>query len=161
MIGITIAEDIPLADIPAQASPDNLAMTVTPVLPDAQEYKSGHQEIVTAWSSVDGKLDVISVRRQPYFVIDEHLSTNQVRCTFPDDWMPIVKDLLGHRVVAEGLVRYRPDGTISSLSEPISIQPVPEPRRTIAELRGTLPGISGNLSSVDYIRQIRTGEGSA
>ena len=116
--------------------------------------------ITDAWGSVDGKLDVISVRRQPYFVIDEHGSTNQIRCTFPDDWMETIKTLLGHRVIAEGHLRFRPDGSVGSLTEPTSITLVPEPRRTIAELRGALLGISGDLSSADYIRQLRTGESS-
>ena len=116
------------------------------------------QEILTAWGSIDGELDVISVRRQPYFVIYEHASTNQVRCHFPDEWMPIIKEFLGKRVVAEGLIRYRSDGSISSLSESTSINAVPEPARSLSELRGSIPGISGNLSSADYIRQLRTGD---
>lgn len=116
------------------------------------------QEVLTAWGSVDGELDVISVRRQAYFVIYEHGSTNQIRCLFPDDWMETVKMLLGHRVIAEGLIRYRPDGTITSLSEPTSIEAVPEPKRAVADFRGMLPAISGGLSSADYIRQMRTGD---
>ena len=115
------------------------------------------QEIITASGSVDGRLEIISVRRHPTFVIDEHASRNQVRCTFPDNWMNTVKDFLGRRVMAEGHLRYRPDGTISSLTEPTSINQVPEPTRSISSLRGTLPGISGDLSSVDYIRLMRSG----
>ena len=116
------------------------------------------REVLKAWGSVDGRLDVISVRTRAYFVIFEHASSNQVRCTFPDDWMDTVKDLLGYRVVVEGNLRYRPDGSVSALAEPTAINLVPEPQRSIGELRGTLPGISGELSSADYVRQLRTEE---
>ena len=117
-----------------------------------------HREVATAWGSVDGRLDVISVRRRAYFVIYEHASSNQIRCTFPDDWMDTVKDYLGSRMIVEGNLRYRPDGSVSALSQPTAIELVPDPKRSLAELRGTLPGISGELSSADYVRHLRAGE---
>ena len=116
------------------------------------------REIQTAWGSVDGQLDVISVRRRAHFVIYEHASKNQIRCTFPDEWMETVKELLGDRVIVEGNLRYRPDGSVSTLALPTSISPVPEPQRSLADFRGALPGISGELSSADYIRQLRSGD---
>lgn len=91
-------------------------------------------------------------------MLDESGTGQQVVCTFPDDWAPVVRDLLGHRVIVEGFVRYRADGTPKSLSEPISIQSVPEPKRSLLELRGALPGISGGLSSFDYVKQLRAGQ---
>lgn len=100
------------------------------------------REVITAWGSVDGELDVISMHRRTYFVIYEHGSTNQIRCTFPDEWMDTVKELLGRRIVVEGQLRYRPDGTVASLAEPTAINAVPEPRRSIAVFRGALPGIT-------------------
>ena len=116
------------------------------------------RELVTAWGSVDGRLDVISVRRRAFFVIYEHASSNQIRCTFPDEWMNTVKDLLGHRVVVEGKLRYRANGSVSALAEPTEINLVPESELSLNELLGALPGISGELSSADYIRQLRAGE---
>ena len=113
---------------------------------------------VTAWGSAEGRLDVISVRNRPYFVIFEHGNNNQIRCTFPDDWMDKVKDLLGSRVMVEGNLRYRPDGSVSALTQPTAIDLVPDPKRSLAELRGALPGISGELSSAEYVRELRTGE---
>ncbi len=118
------------------------------------------REILAAWGSVDGQLDVISVRRRAYFVIYEHASRNQIRCTFPDDWMETVKELLGNRVVVEGNLRYRPDGSVSTLAQPTTISRVPEPQRPLAGFRGALPGISGELSSADYVRQLRSGDHS-
>jgi hypothetical protein len=112
-----------------------------------------------AWSSVDGKLDVISVHRTAHFVIFEHGSNNQVQCLFPDDWMPTVKDSLDKRVVVEGYLHYRPNGSARSLTDPKSIRKVPAPDHpSILDLRGSLPGLSGDMSSVEYIRRLRDGE---
>ena len=126
----------------------------------ASEFPAPRQrrEVLTAWGSIDGQLDVISVRRRAYFVIYEHASSNQVRCTFPDEWLETVKDYLGSRVIVEGRLRYRPDGSVSVLFQPTEINLVLEPQRSIADLRGALPGISGELSSAEYIRQLRSGE---
>ncbi len=131
----------------------------TEILQNTQLSSSRRRrEILTAWGAVDGRLDLISVRRSAYFVIYEHASSNQIRCTFPDEWMETVKDLLGYRVIVEGNLRYRPDGSVAALSQPTAIDRVSEPQRSLPELRGTLPGISGELSSADYVRQLRTGE---
>ena len=129
----------------------------TPLVQAEVPTRRRRREVITAWGSVDGELDVISVRRRAYFVIYEHGSTNQVRCIFPDDWMDTVKDLLGQRIVVEGKLRYRPNGTVSTLTEPTAINPLSEPQRSALQFRGALPGISGELSSADYIEQLRSG----
>ena len=117
------------------------------------------REQYSAWSSIDGMLDVISVRRVPYFVIFEHVTEHRVRCLFPDDFLPKVKNNLGLRVVAEGFVHYRSDGIPMTLADPTSLDPVPEPEQEdITSYRGTMPGITGELSSYEYVRQIREAE---
>ena len=110
-------------------------------------FHGRRREVITAWGAVDGELDMISVRRRAYFVIYEHGSNNQIRCTFPDDWMETVKDMLARRVIVEGNLRYRTDGTVRAMAEPSSINPVPEPRRTIIEFRGALPGCDAGLGN--------------
>ena len=127
-----------------------------PQEPLAVSTRRRRREVLSAWGIVEGRLDVISVRTRPYFVIYEHASNNQIRCTFPDDWMDTVKDLLGERVMVEGNLRYRPDGSVSALTRPTSIDAVSEPQRSLFELRGSLQGISGQLSSAEYVRQQRT-----
>ena len=144
-------------DVPGQ-EPIHIESTPIELHPVQVPYRRRRRELVTAVGAVDGVLDVISVRTKPYFVIYEHGTRNQIRCTFPDEWMETVKDLLGGRVIAEGTLRYRPNGTVSLLTEPTALNPIPEPQRSISELRGALPGISGVLSSVDYVRQLRTVE---
>lgn len=127
--------------------------------PEPRKPRIVHRkELYNAWASIDGELDVISVRRQPCFVIYEHGTQHPVRCTFPDEWMDRVKDYLGLRVIAEGFIHYREDGVPVSLSQPTSLERVPEPKeRDISVYRGSLPGIAGGMSSYEYVRQLREG----
>lgn len=114
------------------------------------------RERYAAWSYVDGKLDIISVRKIPYFVIFEHGTDYRVRCLFPDDWMGLIKDYLGSRVTVEGYVHYTKDGVPTQLSAPQSLEKVPEPEQEdLSVYRGSMPGITGGLSSYEYIRQMR------
>ena len=116
-------------------------------------------EQLSAWSSVDGRLDVISVRRLPYFVIFEHATEHRVHCSFPDEFLPQVKDYLGFRVLAEGFVRYRHDGTPAELTKPVSLERVPDPDEPdMTVYRGSMPGITNSLSSYEYIRRMRDEE---
>ncbi len=124
--------------------------------PQPRAEREGSREQYAAWSSIDGKLDVISVRRVPYFVIFEHVTEHRVRCLFPDGFLEHVKNYLGRRVVAAGFVRYRSDGIPMTLTNPTSLEPVPDPQQAdITAYRGTMPGITGGLSSYEYVRQMR------
>ena len=117
------------------------------------------KEWYSAWSSVEGQLDIVSVRQAPYFVIFEHLTGHRVRCTFTDAFLQQVKDGLGQRVMAEGLVRYRRDGAPLRLTNPTSLELVPDPvEEDITRYKGSLPGFTGELSSYEYVRRMREGE---
>jgi hypothetical protein len=121
-----------------------------------EHIKKSRRETYSAWSSIDGKLDVISVHRQPSFVIYEHGTQHRIRCVFPDEWLDRVKDYLGLRVMVEGFVYYREDGSPVMLSQPTSIERVPIPKQEdISVYRGSLSGITGGMSSYEYVRQLR------
>lgn len=120
-----------------------------------EQVKRQRREKYIAWSSVEGTLDVISVHGRPFFVLYEHGSSSRVRCTFPDDWTEKVVKLLGKRVVVEGLVYYKHSGEPERLSKPTSIEVVPEPESEISALRGTVRGMTGELSTYEYVQQLR------
>ncbi len=120
-----------------------------------EQVKRQRREKYIAWSSVEGTLDVISVHGRPFFVLYEHGSSSRVRCTFPDDWTEKVVKLLGKRVVAEGLVYYKHSGEPERLSKPTSMEIVPEPKSEISVLRGTVRGMTGELSTYEYVQQLR------
>lgn len=126
---------------------------------DPKTGRGRPREQYSAWSSIDGQLDVISVRRMPYFVIFEHATEHRVRCSFPDDFLNPVTDYLGRRVVVDGFIRYRSDGIPTTLTDPTSIERVRDPElEDITSYRGTAPGITGDLSSYEYVRQMREAE---
>ena len=110
------------------------------------------------FSSIDGILDLISVRKRPHFSIKEHASSNIVRCVLPENMFEDAQDALRHRVVVEGLVKYRQDGTAVSISEVTKLWVRPPPEAEISELRGSLPGFTGDVPAGEYIRRLREGE---
>lgn len=114
---------------------------------------AGYAEI----TSIDGVLDLISVRGRPSFMIEEHGTGRRVRCVFPDEMMPSIKEALGNRAVVEGTVRFREDGSPVSITNITSLFIRPPAPRPIEELAGSLPNFTGGLSPEDYIRQMRSG----
>ena len=142
-----VKKQIPMVVHVAEREP----LHITPAIP----VRKPRHEKYQAWASVEGTLDVISVHGRPFFALYEHGSSNRVRCTFPDDWTEKIVKLLGRRVMAEGLVYYRHSGEPERLSRPTSIEPVPEPQSKISALRGAVRGMTGDLSTHDYVQNLR------
>ena len=88
-------------------------------------------------------------------MIFEHGSKNRIRCTFPDDWTEKVLKLLGQRVIIDGLIYYKQSGEPYQLSKPTSVEVVPLPQSDILSLRGSIKGMTGDLSTYDYVRELR------
>lgn len=125
------------------------------VLPD--RYTTGYFE----YSSIDGVLDLISVKTNPAFTITEHGSRRSVRARITDELLPIAKDALGHRVVAEGRVHCRDDGTPISITieraEDIFIRP--EPTRDLADFVNSDPKFTRGMPASEYVRRMRSSDG--
>lgn len=109
-------------------------------------------------SEVIGELDIISVRGTPHFVLYEHGTDRSVRCVFPDRMMPQVKEALGRRIVVEGFVRYRADGSPMRVTDVARFLILPEPQRDIEDFRGALPSIGGDLPSGEFIHRLRVAD---
>ncbi|MFA7249546.1 MAG: hypothetical protein WC273_07905 [Dehalococcoidia bacterium] len=115
--------------------------------------------VLAEYSEIDGTLDVINVHGSPHFVIFEQLTGRRVRCALPDSLLVQVKDALKTRVLVEGLVRYRADGTPVSIREITNFRILPEPESNILDFEGRLPGLTGDLPSGEFIRQQREENG--
>jgi len=111
----------------------------------------------TEISSLDGILDLISVRRGAHFGIEEHGTKRKVRCLFDGALLEEVKAALTKRVVVEGSVRFRRDGTpVRIYVTSLFLRPV---AGKIRELKGTMPGFTGDMTAEEYVRSLRTADG--
>lgn len=109
--------------------------------------------------SVQGKLEAINLHgRAPKFTVYHHISGKGVACRFPLEKTEEVKDALGRRVVICGTVHY------NAKAEPVridleEIKPVPDeaglPRASA--LTGSIPSLTGNLSTAEYLEAVRGG----
>jgi hypothetical protein len=111
------------------------------------------------FSSIDGYLDLISVRGKPHFSIEEHsFPKHRIRCTFPDDIFETVKNSLGKRVVVEGLVRWNKAGIPVAITEVKSLWVRPEPQLMFDQIVGSRPNFTGGISAGEYVRRLREGD---
>lgn len=79
--------------------------------------------------SVEGKLQILSDRQQPHFVIYERLWDRAIRCYVPDDLLEIALGNFRKRVEVYGMVKYRRDGKPVSVTVE-SIDPIAPPAGT-------------------------------
>jgi hypothetical protein len=128
-----------------------LTLARTEDKPQAGPEKRGYTEV----SQLDGKLDLISVRSRPTFVIEEHVTGERVPCRFPDEMFERAKAALGMRVVVEGLIRYNADDVPTSMSALTDFFVRPKPLRTLEELVGSAPDFTGGIGPVEYVRAMR------
>lgn len=106
-------------------------------------------------SELDGILEVLYGRGRPSFEISEHATNNKVRCALPDEFIEKALIAWRKRIIIEGVVRYRQNGTPISVSEITRLEIIPDPDHDIEELRGSIPGITGELSSGEFIQRLR------
>ncbi|HUO04566.1 MAG TPA: hypothetical protein VMU16_05155 [Candidatus Binataceae bacterium] len=116
----------------------------------------GRGQTKTERASIDGVLDLISVRGGTLkFEITEHGTKRKIVCAIEEDsLLKGATKALGKRVVAEGILQLKPDGTPRQLSQITEIwsRPAAVP---IADLRGSVPNLTGGLPAADYVRKIR------
>jgi hypothetical protein len=111
----------------------------------------------TAIGSVEGKLEVISLRKSRKFIVYDALTDKAVACSFHESELEKIRMLLGCRVVVGGIVH------TNIKSEPVRVDVEldsirvlgdgPLPRTT--ELTAAYPTITGGLSVDEYLRSIR------
>lgn len=110
----------------------------------------------TTLGSVEGTLEMISVRRYSQFGIRHSLTDRSIKCRFDDEMLEKVKAALGKRVIAEGIVHY------NAQHEPVRVDV--EWIRTfdqeselpsIEDIGGSDPDFTEGMTTEDYLRSIR------
>lgn len=69
-----------------------------------------------SWGSVDGVLREISERATRKFLLYDDVTDKYIRCHFSADLLPSVLSEFGKRITAFGLISYRSDATIKSIT---------------------------------------------
>ena len=115
--------------------------------------------VSTESSAIDGMLQIINVHAFPHFVLYEHGTGRRIRCNLPDEHLKKVKDNLNERVVVEGMVRYREDGSAISVRDITDIRRVMPPEHEIEQLRGVIPGFTDGVPAGEFVRRLREDDG--
>ena len=107
--------------------------------------------------SVEGTLDVISLRGKPSITVWDRVTNKPVRCWLPKEqgWIVRAKDLLGERVLVSGRVQYYPGRgpySVDQISEIRSL--APEPLSPKAGF-GSVPNLTGGQDTMAYLRTTR------
>jgi len=110
----------------------------------------------TSAGSVEGRLEMISVHRKPRFVVYHDPTNKAVSCGFSEEWLETVKNALGKRVNVAGVVHWNYKGEPTRIEgEDLRIIDSETTLPSIVELAGSMPGLTGELSTDEYIRRIR------
>ncbi len=109
--------------------------------------------------SVEGRIETISLHGRPRFIVYHGRTKKAVTCKFnPEQWLARVKDVLGARVSVSGVVHSNAKG------EPLRVEP--REIRTLgrrkelpstAELSGSDPDLTGDMTTAEFIRSVRGG----
>ncbi len=124
-----------------------------------RETVEGRKTTYLEHGTVDGKLDLISVRGKAHFTIEDHATGRYVRCAIADSVFKLAKELLGHRVIVEGLVKTDLEGNPISVADILTLCEVPEPTKKLTDLVGSMPNLTGGVPSGEYIRRLRDRNG--
>ncbi len=89
------------------------------------------------YGTVEGRLETLSARGGPHFVIYEPIWDRGVRCTVPDDLVDATGAMWRQRVAAHGMVRYDAEGRPMSIRAD-TVEPFPCDRTPIEAFRGLL-----------------------
>jgi len=118
----------------------------------SQLIKVRYQEI----GSVEGRLEMISIHRQPRFSVYHSITQRSVRCKFESKILDMVKEALGRRVIVSGVVyyNYRHEPIRVDLQK-LTILPREEELPSPKDLRGMVPDFTGDKTTEEYVRSLR------
>jgi hypothetical protein len=120
-----------------------------------EEY--GRKEPRPEYGSIEGILDLVSVRGNLHFSVEDRITGRRISCTIGRHLLQAAKDALEKRVVVEGLIHSK-NGRPTSITDVSSIWQRPEPKRSLEELVGSHPDFTGGQDSADYVRRLREGD---
>lgn len=123
---------------------------------EVSELVMGTPRLRRVRSTVEGDLEVISRRGGLRASLKEMNSNNLVSITFSEDMKEKVKGLWDKRVLVEGMVNYRSDGSAISVNDVDYIEErIPGP--PLSTFIGAAPDLTGGLSDEEFIAEMHDG----
>lgn len=98
--------------------------------------RSGIVDVNKSWGSVEGYLQMITVRDKYRFNLYEVLSDDRIECVFDPDLLEEVKESLNHRIVVYGIIHKQGDIIKQVVVERIHRRPDSKDLPGFAEIRG-------------------------
>lgn len=113
----------------------------------------------SAFSSVTGTLDVLSHSKgsSPRALIRDPRTRHAVRVVAHSDHSEMLREAWGRRVVASGILQRNSEGQAVSL-QMTDLDVLPDHLRQMdpAQILGVNPDMTGDLSTADYLKQVRS-----
>ena len=110
-----------------------------------------------SFGSVEGTLEMISIHKRPRFNVYHSITLRAVSCNLQEEDIERVRDALGRRVVVSGLVSYNvKDEPKSVMVEELEVIPREDELPTIDQFVGSDPNYTGDMTTEEYIRSIRS-----
>jgi len=111
-----------------------------------------------SYGSVEGTLEMVSIHKPARFNVYHSISLHAVRCNLREEDIVRGRDALGRRVVVSGLVSYNAkDEPKSIMVEETEVIPREDELPTIDKFVGSDPNYTGDMTTKEYIRSIRSG----
>lgn len=111
--------------------------------------------------TVEGRLEFLNIHgNQNIFRIYSAIPPEKVNCFFPPDKIDQAREALGHKIRVSGELTY-PGGNDFPRDikvEAIELLPDDDDLPSLMDLRGVAPGITGGLSSEEFVRNLRDAE---
>lgn len=114
-------------------------------------YRGGYSLL----GSLEGKLEAVNLHgKTPTTTIWERMSGRPVRVHLSQELKSKAKDLLEHRVLVSGRIKYFANGASRSIVDLKDIRDLDRPYRLRAEF-GSIPDITGDLTTEEFLEAMR------
>ena len=114
-----------------------------------------------AIGNVEGRLEYVNIHGNlNVFRIYPTIGSNKVECSFPSEILEDARKALGHRIRVFGELTYpeRSDFPKTIKVDDIEQLPEDEDLPNLMDLRGAAPDLTGDLSSEEFVRRLRSDE---
>ena len=106
---------------------------------------------------VSGRVDRVNVHERLEFVLYPPIGGVAITCLFDEELLPKVRRALRRNATVHGKFYFRENSAYPdrAVAHSLDIHPDDDDLPTLGSLRGIAPGLTGELSSVDFVRALR------